>query len=276
MGSRLECCYNDLERRRADNTESYSATGESCVYVQHGEARFGGLQGLLCESEEDRENLKGDYVKHLTRRLQNIDWYRWLPEGVDETTASREDCLAAVEYYYTANGSAVCLRDYGDGHLQLPGKRIGRISMTGEVPFSEDAVESAVDSWIGMVSDGHSTRYREGLAHAFRTTLCANTVHELSHVDGSTTRHVEPEDHESISNWAFCKRFRHSNAASLFHYPDSSNPMAPTIDNAIRSATVRRTFFITDNGYIGLGSPTMRHGDRLFVLLGGKTPLHST
>lgn len=45
------------------------------------------------------------------------------------------------------------------------------------------------------------------------------------------------------------------------------------VEPAIRAATIRRTFFITKKGYLGLGPAKMRHGDQLFILLGSPTPL---
>jgi hypothetical protein len=57
---------------------------------------------------------------------------------------------------------------------------------------------------------------------------------------------------------------------STFYKP--LQPIFPSIDDAIRSATIRRTFFITEKGYIGIGPPETRKGDDLFLQPDGQTP----
>jgi hypothetical protein len=49
-------------------------------------------------------------------------------------------------------------------------------------------------------------------------------------------------------------------------------PDTATIDHAIRLATMKRTFFLTGEGYMGLGPHSMSVDDLVYLLIGGKTP----
>jgi len=48
--------------------------------------------------------------------------------------------------------------------------------------------------------------------------------------------------------------------------------IAVTIDMAVTSATTNRRFFLTEQGYMGLGPTNMQIGDAVYVLCGGNTP----
>ena len=44
------------------------------------------------------------------------------------------------------------------------------------------------------------------------------------------------------------------------------------MENAVRSHTMSRGFFVTKQGYIGIRPPTMNEGDYVCVLIGGSVP----
>src|SRR5262249_34310553 len=48
--------------------------------------------------------------------------------------------------------------------------------------------------------------------------------------------------------------------------------IAVTIDIAVTSATTNRRFFLTEQGYMGLGPMNMQVGDVVYILCGGNTP----
>lgn len=52
----------------------------------------------------------------------------------------------------------------------------------------------------------------------------------------------------------------------------STNNYATTVDHAIKTATANRVLFITQRGYIGLGPPSVKAGDGVYILSGGSTP----
>jgi hypothetical protein len=136
-----------------------------------------------------------------------------------------------------------------------------------------------------------------GLGDAFRTTLCAglktSTVLDAKG-KGFDTRRIDSDDHGLIATWflqggveAFSSAEQewglssaswHTVYETLFNDvgdPASFMPptaVSPSIDATIRSATIRRTFFITKKGYFGLGPAKTRRGDQLCILMGGQTP----
>jgi hypothetical protein len=46
----------------------------------------------------------------------------------------------------------------------------------------------------------------------------------------------------------------------------------PAVDRAVRSATMWRVFFITGNGFLGLGPHSVEVGDEVRILIGGSVP----
>ncbi|KAE8448242.1 hypothetical protein EG329_009673 [Mollisiaceae sp. DMI_Dod_QoI] len=283
--------YDDLDRRRAENTENYNATGGSVVYVQdEGAKKWSGIRQLLNEIRESLDaemTLTGDYVKKFSHILGTSDWIDWLPdENEVGVRASEMTCLAAISSFKASCGDAVCLQNCGDGIVELAGLNIDTIAVTSETAFSDDVLLSVIHSWAAMavshvVIEEHS-RKGKGLGDAFRRTICADIVPSGSDTKGFTTRRMDSDDHSQIAAW-FWQRVPQDQLLDIFqeelfgdlgkqdsHMPPT--PMSRSIDTAIRSATVRRTFFITEQGYIGLGPAKMRTGDHLFILLGSKSP----
>ena len=62
------------------------------------------------------------------------------------------------------------------------------------------------------------------------------------------------------------------NSRELPRRNSPQNNEATLINRAVESATVSRRFFITENGYMGLGPEHMKKGDFIFVLFGGPVP----
>jgi hypothetical protein len=103
-----------------------------------------------------------------------------------------------------------------------------------------------------------------------------------------TTRRIENGDHGLIAAWILQgaesdalspPELKSASLGGLLKnlgdpnlYMPPKVAVSPTIDAAIRSAATRRTFFITEKGYIGLGPTKTRPGDSVFILLGGQTP----
>jgi hypothetical protein len=284
-----------LDRRRADNTENYNASDSSLVYVQDKAAkRWTGIRNFLIEARglSSTETMSTqDFVKTFSDILGTSDWMDCLPVYAD-FGHSEETCLAAITNFYAASGTAVCLQDHGYGLIELPGLQMDRIVVTGETAFSEDALWSVVHSWAFLVHthflNKNYDRSDKGLGDAFRRTLCTDAVMTDPDFKGLTTRRVENHDHGQIAAWflqgigsqgtLYSARPWKLSWESLFEdLGDHSSYMSPetispNIDSAIRSATVRRTFFITSSGYIGLGPAKLRVGDHLYLLLGARTP----
>jgi hypothetical protein len=142
---------------------------------------------------------------------------------------------------------------------------------------------SVVHSWAALVHkhffNKEYDRSSLGLGDAFRRLLCGNRIPLPSDAEGRPTQGIEDlddDDHHRIATWFF-QGAAHQGWAMLFGdlAQKSSlgvNPGSTKIESAIRAATIRRTFFITKQGYLGLGPANIRSGDKFFILLGAPTP----
>jgi hypothetical protein len=231
------------------------------------------------------------YVNRFNDILGTSDWIDWLPNDGDRWP-SEETCLAPIGNLYTACGCVVCLENHGRGVIMLSGLHMDTIAVTAEMAFSEEGLLSVVHSWATLVHthflNKNYDRSSSGLGDAFRRTLCADTIRTGSDNKGFTTRRIDNDDHGLIATWflqgidsqAMLNPTHRWNLSWEKLFQDlgdygsymPSEPISLSIDTAIRSATVRRTFFITDKGRIGLGPAKLRPGDHLYILLGGQTP----
>jgi hypothetical protein len=288
--------YDDLDRRRAENTEKYSATESSLIYVQdEGAEEWSGIRqylGVTGGQSDAETTTTRDYVKRFNDILGTSDWIYWLPDDDADHRPSENACLAAIDSFYTARGIAVCLQNHGCGVIRLAGLHVDTIAVTAETAFSDEVLLSVIRSWATLLGthflNKNYDRSSSGLGDAFRRTLCAGTVRTGSDTEGFTTRRIDNDDHGLIATWflqgidsqailnprdqwnsSWQKLFQDLGDHSSYMPPE---PVSQSIDTTIRSATVRRTFFITDKGHIGLGPAKMRPGDHLYVLLGGQTP----
>jgi tellurite resistance protein len=285
--------YNDLDRRRANNTENYSATSGCEVYMEDGKSElcYGFREYLGITGKETTE----DPVKSFNEILGTTDWIAYLPDyNHGKNKPSEATCLAAIYRFYTVCGRAVGLKTHGDGVIALAGFQVDKIAFTGEVAFSDEVLLSVIYSWALLVSI-HSLhpsygRGTAGFRDAFRRTLCADITSTGSDTEGFTTRRINNDDYGLIATW-FLQGSRaflspeilnksweismifkdNMDMGDIISYMEPK-AVSPSIDAAIRSAAIRQRFFITEKGYIGLGPSAMRPGDYLHILMGGQTP----
>ncbi|TVY80898.1 Heterokaryon incompatibility protein 6, OR allele [Lachnellula suecica] len=295
--------YDDSDRRR-DGMKNFNSTDGCAVYVQDEyTAKYTGIIEYLDDIEKAfkaKTGAKLDQVerwsvKWLSVILGTTDWMDYAPpEG---TQASHE----GVERFLAARGDAVCLRHIGSGIIELAGLHFDRIKFVGQPAISDDMLLSTIRSW-GRLLQPHlqslNERYlaREGnsLGSVFRRTLCADTIRTGSDTKGFTNRRLRnsAKDHASIAAWFLQgeqSEVKVDETLSIVSISDELRQFSSLfedlgdldsllrdvpsqIDSAIRSATTRRTLFLTARGHMGLGPAKMREGDSLSILLGGKTP----
>lgn len=225
-----------------------------------------------------------EHAQRFNDILGTSAWIDWLPDDDSDGELSEATCLAAISNFYTASGSAACVQNHGFGVIGLPARNMDRVAIISETAFSEEDILSVVHSWAVLVDDHFCNKNYDsgsgGLGGAFRRTLCADII-GLGHESiGATTRRIDIDDHGQIATWCLqgtdsetrlCLDRLFYDLGDLDSYIPPK-PISPGIDITIRSATVRRTFFITDRGYIGLGPAKIHVGDHVYILLGGQTP----
>jgi hypothetical protein len=228
-------------------------------------------------------------TRHTTHATLPTDWTKYLPFPVTETTSIRERTrLVAIERSLADSGQAVRLKNHGSCVIEIPGVKIDEILVIAETAFSNEVLLDVIRSWADLVEkpfreykEETIDRSASSLAVAFRRTLCANTKDDFSDPKGYESGDISEYDHKQIADWFLQgvdpRTVPHKSWTKLFEDMADASPYFPTpvsqpIEAAIRSATIRRTFFITKGGYIGLGPTKTRPGDYLYVLLGGHTP----
>ncbi|RDW57329.1 hypothetical protein BP5796_12779 [Coleophoma crateriformis] len=297
--------YDDLDRRRADDTENYDATHGSELYVVDENAgRWSGVREYLKPGPvvPKKDEVPSEAVERTYNdTLGTSEWTKYLVTSVDDETLSEDDCLSAIECFYTSRGNPGYLRNYDRGIVSLSGICIDKISITGEVSFSDKDLLTIVPSWAFLVKTHADSLIYHGSPHgvqrAFLRTLCADIVHTDSGTEaqarrineygtkGIRARRITKDDQKLICKWLL--RLKDLQPGFVDHHlaiedmfkdlgdldSPASADLAASIDTAIRSASVRRSFFITDKGYIGLGPAKMGVGDDLYIVLGCRTPL---
>ncbi|CAG8949911.1 hypothetical protein HYFRA_00004241 [Hymenoscyphus fraxineus] len=261
--------YDDLDRHRVEAMENhqYHASESSKLYIQY--RRADEWRGLSFYLKLGRGiNIRDSCLEVFNTQVGTTDWQEWLLNGADKSNLSEEECFLAVDDYYTSCRGAVCLEDLGSGIIRLPGISTDIVTRTGDIAYCDETISSVIGSWISLASDS----FREGrLGDAFMRTICAGRVSTGSSNQEISTRKIDLEDLDAIDRWF-------QEAGLIPAREDTGEPKrkltqtSGDIENAIRSATIRRRFFRTKNGHFGLGPPKTQRGDCVYVLLGGQTP----
>lgn len=284
--------YHDLDRHRAETAHHYATTLQSSVYVES--MTFKDLRGIEDVLEHMWTEKHGTdnpipllwSVEDYTMVLGTSHWTDYLPSQADDPDENLAAPLEAIEKYVTFQCDTVCLREYGDGTISLPGLNLKEIVTVGAVNMAETDLIPTIQSWglLAAKQIGNVMGW-----HAFMRTLCADIIYP-SDRSVSACRRVRPEDLKAIAHWLihqsnspFGEREVAKNHGLLpirrgienyFPEDESSREFYATLDvkRSVFLATSRRAFFTTNEGGLGLGPPQISPGDRVYALLGAKTP----
>ncbi|PQE07254.1 hypothetical protein CJF31_00004949 [Rutstroemia sp. NJR-2017a BVV2] len=280
--------YDDRNRRRAEDIGVYNATSGCQLYLVSKETSM--EKAFLQFLGPSWGNIKSNhtYIESFNALLGTSDWMRWhdpeiSAENVEMIT--HDSCLRAAARFCTAAGRFAPLRYNDRGMIKLEGLHMDEVTAVGETVLSDEDLSSVVYSWILLLL-GHTrdkvldSIRRKELGAAFRSTLCAGRV--ATNPETTGTRDIDANDHRLIRAWCIKKVQSQPNLLfledELFKDIEDLGPydpsvvIPPSIHNAIELATIRRRFFVTENGYMGLGPAGMQVGDHLYILLGGQVP----
>jgi hypothetical protein len=148
-----------------------------------------------------------------------------------------------------------------DTILSLVGVHVDEIAKVGSVvtevergDLSDDQLNGIISEWEEMlnrhISEGATSPYPERATwtEAFWRALLGDMIMEEFPVRRATE--------------ADRKKY------NAFRQTESQND----IYLSLRDMVVNQSFFITSNGYLGLGPPTIQEGDEVWVLFGGQVP----
>ncbi|KAF2454456.1 heterokaryon incompatibility protein-domain-containing protein [Lineolata rhizophorae] len=190
--------------------------------------------------------------RHETKGLPSwtIDWIR--PQHVP--------CRSYWENrhrygYFNADGNTdLSMETYNDDNiLSLKGLFIDKVVMIGDVltrehENDEDMIR-ALEQWEGALAGFISSKFEKDYAGSTWKKSFWRTV-----LSGSTS-----DGRLGDSDKASFDQFRESRTWS---------DMVPSLFDSV----LDQAFFITTQGYIGMGPPTTKAGDEVWVLFGGRVP----
>ncbi|RDA87855.1 hypothetical protein CP532_2990 [Ophiocordyceps camponoti-leonardi (nom. inval.)] len=242
--------------------------------------------------------LRTKYAHHfdLVRFVKSSSLWRLRPTNMPTIDG-------AFDWLCTVHGghSDVFSEDFGV--ISMPGLYVDMVIFVADPMFSTDARSSTLKSWATMAAEQFADRQHqpqnEELGDVFCRTLCADTIG----VD-DRSRRLSIEDIDAVTAWLMdqphlretlykhhiCRRRSSaSDTPSIYcacprpgprqrptGEEDERTDVSPAkdcIDEAVRVATHKRRFFITREGYIGLGPTRMQVDDLVYVVPGSKTPL---
>jgi hypothetical protein len=296
--------YDDRNRRRAEDIGVYNATSGCQLYLVSEETPMEKAFIQSLGPSWGDINSDHNHIEAFNDLLGTSDWMRWAPEISAENVEviTLDSCLRAAARFCTAAGRFAPLHNHGRGMIELEGLHMDQVTNVGETVLSDGDLSSVVCSWILLLiehtrdKDLNSALCKE-LGIAFISILCAGIV--ATDPETTATRDTAANDHRLVTAWCmqrlksqphllflkddfskddfskddFSKDLIYKDLHYLGLYPyDSSETIPPSVHNTIELATIRRRFFITETGYIGLGPAGMRVGDQLYILLGGHTP----
>jgi len=146
--------------------------------------------------------------------------------------------------------------------LSLNASYIGWVSKVLEPVHSatdEDTLRRIIESWL-KETYGH-------LHPEFLITLVSDAKETRSE-----SQRLTKEDRQLLESWCghLLGRSTQQNLEGLPRLPTADE--LDSFTRAMQTSTIRRSFFTTHNGMRGLGPMSMRNGDFIYVLPGGKTP----
>lgn len=162
---------------------------------------------------------------------------------------------------YLLRNKFVPIERWYDGVLQLPGYNFGTVKHLGEPCLSSDACFLTVRAWSLLFKD-FSINAPSQMLISFLRSICAGVFYPQTGNDGAEDAHrrITESDIEKLVTW----------------WTAEGNPTIDAIkievEMAIRNTIVRRRFFITDTGMMGLAPLETCEGDLLYLLPGGNTP----
>ncbi|KAH7327084.1 hypothetical protein BKA65DRAFT_509902 [Rhexocercosporidium sp. MPI-PUGE-AT-0058] len=280
---------DDVDRRRAKDTEMYNASSGKTVRTQRNlDVSYVGISRCLEHLKRKLASsgkvlpINSSLRDKYTFLLSSAEWEKYcLTPG---TQHSEEECLEAIEHYMSIHGGLVWLREFEDV-LECPGLYQGKVVGIGRPNFSNDDLEFLIRAWGSTVSfhvenSNQSQAPIKNLDTTFVRALCADMIHPESHIGDSPRRRASKDEVEEIVSWilqlgglsgpvGLWERLSHQHSLSA---PTTARKISPNMLDSIRTANFKRRLFITDTGFLGTGPAGLQRGDNLYVLLGGRAP----
>ncbi|KAH8592869.1 hypothetical protein B0O99DRAFT_629186 [Bisporella sp. PMI_857] len=176
--------------------------------------------------------------------------------------------------------------------LWLNGLKFDAVSIIGSVATKVqdlglelpiNGVTDLLKEWESM-SEICSHVYGANLEEAFRRTLLADAIGGKRYQGNTPSTLIATETdgsalindcvRESSSDFVYFieGRLEAAGEKSLSSLEEQLNSRIDLLEASMKRATIKRAFFVTEKGYMGLGPSSMEEGDLVYVLSGGQVP----
>ena len=183
---------------------------------------------------------------------------------------------ATMYHYYDATKNRKLMADrLSKSMLKVEVISIGSIATVGPLMNSESMDDSSSMTCrdiltMASLPDDEEQSYKCGgtWADAYWRTLCGDMIVEIEGGLKYGMRRTQPEDRRKFELWrTICQG----------QYDDALNTVAGVVDlqgyqASVMRATRNRKFFVTRNGYLGLGPDGMQPGDDVYLVSGSNVP----
>lgn len=288
---------NILIRTRTERVNLYATSSRTSVYVSNANIESdpdSTLRYLRHRNPTASRNQQSHLALTRLRRasqyteiIGSTDWKTFLQCKFAENIDPQQDFLylKAIGNYLTASGRACRLRVHGNGTISLPGAELAVVTDVGQPNLSERSPESAIRSWAMMMAKlVPNARTWE----MFLRTICADMVYDLN-VKEYKWRRVRSDDLHTIASWLL------NDPLASIDEPKTKAPLLASIRamildsflgicskgpgiatlnirHCVSVATYRRSLFLTRDNSFGLCPMDTAIGDKIYMLLGSRTP----
>jgi hypothetical protein len=179
-------------------------------------------------------------------------------------------------YYNATKNRKLVAERLQESLLEVEGMRIDTITNVGQLMASDprgDSVPTTCRGVLGLLAglaDDDKQSYIGGgtWADAFWQTLCGGTIMETEVGQTYEMRRTKQEDRWKYELWKYYKDRGFDPALDT----DPGRPGLKGYQMTVVRTTRNRKFFVTRNGYLGLGPCDISPGDEVYLISGSKVP----
>ncbi|KAI1129808.1 HET-domain-containing protein [Nemania abortiva] len=220
---------------------------------------------------------------------QSVFWPKDTPSWVPNWAATDKQADGEIEFiryrapflhHYNACGTLTykSMKDDPVGKLHLTGVRCGTVKAISNSVCSQPLSTKVhtIKDWRDMSEmekdPGKAYVGGDTVSEAFWRTLCLDihTCDALSEGETNFTRRADAEDRDAHLVYWYIQLSSHSTAT--YQRKPGFAKMATEFIDHMSGAIMQRSFFISREGYMGLGPLGIEVGDHLCVLAGGRAP----
>jgi hypothetical protein len=206
--------------------------------------------------------------------------HSWVTNWHEMPAGNERERLDCLRFYDASDGQSGIAHLHGKAVLKLQGCFVGEIEHLGDVaPDSGFArlrgfVRRWERSWANIRAMNTSAGYTDDADEFWRTITADTLLGEDSNYGRATNSGPNAfwawkNDDSGMRN----RKTSYGPGGLVKNYVDPLTEFKNSFHYAVLTASGSRQFFVTKNGFIGIGPANLRRGDAIYVVLGSRVPL---